>query len=104
MIYKKDNVKQLIRVHVPSMCFTDKLGEEFELVATPELEQAILTINSACSKRAYDQANYVFTEFLVDARDKLVAAFKRGDQKEFMEILLLIANYKRENKLELMGG
>lgn len=42
-------MNKIIRVHVESMCFTDKLGMEFELPASKELEEAILTINKACS-------------------------------------------------------
>lgn len=90
-----------LRVHVPSMCFTDKLGEEFELVATPELEQAILTINEACSKRAYDIENYVFTEFLLKKRSEFLQLCEKGKPQEAVEVLLEIANYKRKDKLGL---
>ena len=30
------------------MVFMDKLGEEFDLPITPELEEAVLIINKAC--------------------------------------------------------
>lgn len=38
-----------VRVTTKSLCFTDKLGSDFELPETPELCDAIMVINKACS-------------------------------------------------------
>lgn len=38
-----------IKLHVNSMCFTDKLGTSFELPESKELCDAILVINQACA-------------------------------------------------------
>jgi len=55
-----------IQIDVNSMCRVKELGDQFELRATPELEQAIMTINEACSKRVDRELRFYTKERIIN--------------------------------------
>jgi len=61
-----------VKVHVNSLCHTDKLGMEFELPEHPDLCDAIMTINKHCADEVQRREKdgpflYAFDEFKWEA-------------------------------------
>ena len=90
-----------IRVDVPSMVFMEQLGTEFELPTNPKLEEAILTINEACSQEVRRRERHELEEFMGYAYNEMKNIVNEGTYEEKRAAILKIINYKRKNPITI---
>lgn len=74
-----------ITVNFQSMCRSNILGEGVTLPTSPELEQAILVINKACSDEVKRREEYFIEEFLLSKAKEI--DYNQGCRHTFRKIL-----------------
>ena len=95
-----ESMNKRLSIYVESMCRTDILGDRFDLPDSPELENAILTINQACCDEVARRQKHELAHFIAMKYSELFHGSKKT-QEEKQQLMLEIVNYNREKKLAL---
>lgn len=86
---------KLIRLNVVATCRSDILGNEIDLPATPELEEAIMIINSYCSTEVRKRKRQMRDKFILD---QFVKIEKSTTAKQLRDILEETIEYGKNER------